>query len=189
MTAAVAGSICEGIRSAHSIRPFRLRPPIYGKRRSFIVMPDKISREEIEEGAEEFRVEERAALHPALPSRLKARSPGLGEGSQCEIESRAVELALIDGRDAATDEDLARAAAELSGGGTIAEAPEADPALRLWTEATDPQTQTGRLIEAVPLQDEDNIAEQLIEDGLEEAEHDSRVAAEYAEKDTGTAEA
>lgn len=112
-----------------------------------------------------------------LPTRLKAASPGLGHASQTEVDRRARELALSDGRDNVTDADLALAAAELAGGGTSAEAPEADADLEQVTVWDEPPTQTGHLISPVPLDDENAIAEQLVEDGLEEADHDIRVVA------------
>lgn len=113
-----------------------------------------------------------------LPTRLKAAAPGLGHPSQTEIDARAAELALIDGRNTVSEADLALAAAELTGGGTTAEAPEADAELEQVTTWDEPPTQTGHLVAIPPLEDENNISEQLIEDGLEEADHDTRVAAE-----------
>ncbi len=113
-----------------------------------------------------------------LPTRLKAGSPGLGHASQVEIERRAAELALIDGRSIVSDADMALAAAELAGGGTTAEAPEADADLEQVTAWDEPPMQTGHLVAVPPLEDESNISEQLIDDGLEEADHDTRVAAE-----------
>lgn len=141
------------------------------------------NRAEIQEKAEAVVAVKSGAPHPALPQRLKAGAPGLGEASQIEVEDRATELALIDGRETVSDADLAHAAAELAGGGTTTEAPEADPLLDQLTTQRDPPPQTGHLVAAAPLQDEDNIAEQFVEDGLEAAEHDSRVAAENATKD------
>lgn len=115
-----------------------------------------------------------------LPTRLKAGSPGLGHASQPEVEQRAAELALSDGRQAVTEADLAMAAAELAGGGTTAEAPEADPELEQMTTWDEPPAQTGHLVPTTPLDDENNVAEQLVDNGLEEADHDIRVAAEQA---------
>jgi len=112
-----------------------------------------------------------------LPTRLKAGSPGLGHASQVEVERRAKELALTDGRETYTDADLAVAAAELAGGGTSTEAPEADAELEEVTAWDEPPTQTGHLVAPIPLEDEAAIAEQLVEDGLDEADHDIRVAA------------
>lgn len=117
---------------------------------------------------------------PVLPTRLRAGSPGLGYPSQAEVEQRAAELALSDGRQKVTEADLALAAAELAGGGTTTEAPEADPGLEQVTTWDDPPTQTGHLVATPPLDDENSVAEQLVDDGLEEADHDIRVAAEEA---------
>ena len=115
-----------------------------------------------------------------LPTRLKAGSPGLGHANQTDIEQRAAELALSDGRQVVTEADLALAAAELAGGGTSAEAPEADSDLEQVTTWDEAPADTGHLVAKVPLEDETNVAEQLVEDGLEEADHDIRVASEQA---------
>ncbi len=118
-----------------------------------------------------------------LPTRLRASSPGLGQGSQFEVEQRAEELAVSDGREKATDGDLAMAAAELAGGGTTLEAPEADAAFTPFGAWEKPVVQTGHLDVTASSEDEDTIiAEQLIGNGLEEAEHDTRVAAELERK-------
>jgi hypothetical protein len=117
-----------------------------------------------------------------LPTRLKAGSPGLGQASQVEIEQRAAELALSDGREIVSDADLAVAAAELAGGGTTAEPLEADATLEqppLWD---DPPPQTGHLVATLPIEDESSIAERLVDDGLEEADHDIRAAAEVKKR-------
>lgn len=114
----------------------------------------------------------------ALPIRLKAGSPGLGQASQMEVEQRAAELAVSDGRETISNADLAMAAAELAGGGTTTETVEIDAVLDPTPFWEEPPPQTGHLVATPPLEDESNIAEQLVEDGLEEADHDSRVAAE-----------
>lgn len=121
---------------------------------------------------------------PPLPARLKAGSPGVGHASQADIEQRAAELAQTDGREVFTDADLTRAAADLAGGAVQVAAPEADPGVEALTAWDDPPQQTAQRIEPLPVEDEATIAERLIREGMEEAEHDIRVA---AEKD-GTAE-
>src|SRR5688572_15284468 len=113
-----------------------------------------------------------------IPDRLKAGTPGLGEASEAEIEQRAIELATADGRDAFTDADLARAAAELAGGAPDTLVPEADAAVVEELEAWDePVDQHGRQAERIELEDESSVVEQLMEDGLDEADHSQRVAA------------
>jgi len=113
-----------------------------------------------------------------IPTRLRAATPGLGQPSETEIERRAIELAQSDGRDAFTDADLAQAAAELSGGDATSGAPAADASLEQVTSWDEPAAATGRRIDTMGLEDESSVAEQLIRDGLEEADHDLRVEAE-----------
>jgi hypothetical protein len=113
-----------------------------------------------------------------IPDRLKAGAPGLGAPSEAEIEQRAIELATADGRDAFTDVDLARAAAELGGGEPGVLAPEADePVVEKLESWDEPVDQHGHQMERTGLDDEAMVSEQLMEDGLEEADHNQRVAA------------
>ncbi len=115
---------------------------------------------------------------PDLPNRLKADSPDLGHASQAEIELRAMELARSDGRDFFTDADLTRAAAELAAAAAAPSAPEVDPTLEQVTAWDEVPEQAGHRVEPLPLDDEGNVAEQLIQDCLEEADHAIRAAAE-----------
>ncbi len=119
---------------------------------------------------------------PAIPVRLKAGLPGLGAAAQVDVERRAMELAKIDGREEFTEADVARAARELGGAAPPSTAAEtSDPALAEITAWDDPVTQSGHRVDPVPLEDETPVAEQLIRDGLEEADHDTRVVAEETE--------
>jgi hypothetical protein len=119
----------------------------------------------------------------AIPTRLKASAPGLGQASASEVEQRASELAAMDGRHETTDADLSRAAAELAGNGTTADSLDGDADTDEIIAPDEPAPHTGRLVVAPPLIDEDNLAEQLIEDGLAEADHDIRVAAADQSRD------
>jgi len=112
-----------------------------------------------------------------LPTRLRASGPALGQASQSEIEQRATELAAMDGRQEATDADLAQAAADLAGNGTTAESLDGDAAVDEMIAPDDPPLPTGHLVPSPSLIDEHSLAEQLIEDGLAQADHDIRVAA------------
>ena len=115
---------------------------------------------------------------PALPTRLKAAQPGLGAAAQVDVERRAGELARIDGRDKVTDADIMLAINELSTASLPAPAPETgDPALEELTAWDDPIAQSGLRVPAVPLEDEAPVGERLIQDGVAEAEHHTRVAA------------
>jgi hypothetical protein len=118
------------------------------------------------------------AQPPSIPSRLKAGAPGLGEAAQIDVERRAAELARIDGRTKVTDADVMHAARELAGTAEPVAIPGTDdPALEI-TAWDDPVDQSGHRVPPLPLEDEAPIAERLIGDGLLEADHDTRVAAE-----------
>ncbi len=121
----------------------------------------------------------------ALPNRLRAGSLGLGEASLDEIETRAKELALIDGRETVTDADFARATVELGGSSaSAAHAPEViDSAMESLTTWDEPTGQHGMQVEPSHAEDEVSVGDQLIQEGVIEADHDSRVtAAEEASK-------
>ncbi|WP_395748936.1 hypothetical protein [Prosthecobacter sp.] len=118
-----------------------------------------------------------------LPKRLRAAAPCLGQGSQIEVEQRAAELALSDGREKVDDRDLAQAAAELAGGGTTLKAPKSEFSVNSLNERDELPVQTGHLVNTASSdEDVENIAEQLIGNGLEEADHDIRVTAELERK-------
>jgi hypothetical protein len=115
---------------------------------------------------------------PAVPTRLRASSPGLGQGSQIEIEQRAAELAISDGRGTVSDADLVQAAAELAGGGMSIAAPEADAAAEKVTTWDEPPGQSSHRLPSAATEEEESTGEQLVGNGLEEADHDTRAAAE-----------
>ncbi len=115
-------------------------------------------------------------MNPILPTRLKATAPGLGQANQTDIENRAVELAHSDGRTKATAADLQQAESELAGGSIGAESQDGQASVNELTAWDDPLDQSGHRVVASE-NDEQSIAEQLIEDGVEEADHDIRTAA------------
>lgn len=113
-----------------------------------------------------------------LPERLRAGSPGLGAASAAEIEIRAGELARSDGRSAFTEADLDRAARELAGSPGSLPPPElTNPMVEQLTTWDEPLDAEGHRVHENRLDDETSVAEQLIEEGMREADHDSRVAA------------
>jgi hypothetical protein len=116
---------------------------------------------------------------PSLPIRLKAAQPGLGAAAQVDVERRALEIARIDGREVVTEADLTSAFNELAAAALPTVEPEAsEPAMEKLTAWDDPVHQSGRRIAAAPVEDEARVGEQLIQDGVAEAEHHTRVAAE-----------
>lgn len=102
-----------------------------------------------------------------LPGRLKATTSGLGEASQADIDRRAAELAQIDGRNAFTDEDLAKAQTELG-------AHTNDGEDSTWDEAVE---DIGKRTRPTRLENNSNLGEQLTQQGMADADHDQRLAA------------
>ncbi len=106
--------------------------------------------------------------------RIQLNGSGVGEISDREIEQRAREIARMDGRDKMGEHDIAAARAELLHPGPP-DAPEADEnEVELWSNSQASRPHRGV---RVGLEDEQNPAELLINEGLEEAERDQRLKA------------
>ena len=109
---------------------------------------------------------------------------GVGEISRKMVEKRARELAGLEGRTEPTEADRARAKRELTGGSDLdrrQEAIESLPESARW----DPVPGSpGREHLELPNEDEDDEGEnesaQLVEEGVQEAEHDQMVRAEQS---------
>ena len=103
---------------------------------------------------------------------------GLGTVDNSLVEQRALEIAKTDGRTEANQADRATARTELLGLGNPATPPEApDPAIEDIVEWDSPVDSNGHRSPKVLPEDEANIAEVLVEEGLEEADHNQRVSA------------
>ncbi|MEO6569565.1 MAG: hypothetical protein ABIO94_12440 [Opitutaceae bacterium] len=103
---------------------------------------------------------------------------GLGEMTEREIAERALELAVIDGRAAATKEDLDRARAELRGK-TLPPTSNSDASSMdsLSRDPSDPPANRGRQMPNYEGPDEEVAIERLVTEGVEEAQHDQMLAA------------
>jgi len=109
--------------------------------------------------------------------RVEVGGVGAGEASAAGIEKRARELAHTEGRDRVSEGDRARALEELSGP-VHSSAPEAiSPEVEELVEWDAPAATRGHRSEAVGLEGDESIGEQLVQEGLEEADHQQRVAA------------
>jgi hypothetical protein len=117
-------------------------------------------------------------IEPAIPlAKIAVGSEGLGTVSPDLVEQRALELAKTDGRAEANEKDLAEARAELLSGEPLTAAEVPDPAVDQITAWDDVPAETGSRAPKFGTEDEANIAQVLVEEGLEEADHDARVAA------------
>ena len=97
---------------------------------------------------------------------------GIGTVSPQMIEERAREIARSDGRAHSNDLDRTRAREELTGSAPGSEKPPTreEPG-RDWEM---PLVSSGDKAPTVRPEDEQNIPEKLIEEGIEEADHDQR---------------
>ena len=105
-------------------------------------------------------------------------SAGLGTVTPGMVEERARDLARTDGRTEVNDRDRAQARQELAGPDRDATGPETGGGelenVTAWDES--PADHGTKAREVLP-EDEANIAEVLVQEGLEEADHSQRVAA------------
>jgi hypothetical protein len=103
---------------------------------------------------------------------------GRGEMTEAEIAERAAELAMIEGRAAATKEDYDRARAELRGKmippTSDTEASSMDSLSR---DPSDPPANHGRQTPNLEGSDEEVAVERLVAEGVEEAQHEQMLAA------------
>ena len=101
---------------------------------------------------------------------------GIGTVTPQMIEKRAREIARTDGRTQANDLDRSRAREELTGAALDSErAPTREESGRNWQM---PLVSTGEKAPTVRPEDDENIPEKLIREGVEEADHDQRVSSE-----------
>lgn len=112
--------------------------------------------------------------NPVSQGRIEINERGIGEISDVEIGKRAREIALADGRPEPTDADFERAREDLGMTGPPPPPEEAEAEPSEWGV---PPNSTGESAVRITLEDEDSPAEQLFQEGLDEADHDQRVAA------------
>lgn len=112
----------------------------------------------------------------ARVGKISDHSHGLGTVTREMVEQRAKELAIINGRaHEFTEEDLIQAKLEMMGD-EEGDEPSEDPvaALTRWDEVPDP---SGHRVENSPASDEQSVAEHLVQEGVEEANHEQMLRA------------
>lgn len=111
------------------------------------------------------------------PGRIEQHNAGLGEVSAAQIEVRAGELARSDGRREPNEGDFQQARQELEGAVGPPGAPEEVQGQLEEVVAWDqPVHASGTRAPRVGLDDENTAPEQLVQEGVEEADHDRRLA-------------
>ena len=123
--------------------------------------------------------------NPIEEGRFSEHGEGLGTVTEAMIRQRAAEIAAINGRNQnhVLTSDMEQARRELLGQELLNPVPSPEellPENKRW----DPiPGSPGRRAEAVPVADEQTVAEKLVEEGVAEAEHDQQVAASREQRD------
>jgi hypothetical protein len=108
--------------------------------------------------------------------KMELRGKGTGGYTKQDIERRAAELALIENRADATDEDRQRALAEFRDANLPdAVNEDAESMQSLSRDPSDPMTDRGRQVPNYGGEDEKTVLERLALEGVEEAQHDQMV--------------
>jgi hypothetical protein len=97
---------------------------------------------------------------------------GLGTITSQMIEERAHQIAQGEGRAEANDLDRTRAREDLTGSTSSSEPPTRKETDRDWYT---PRGSSGEKAPTVRPEDDENIPEKLIQEGIEEADHDQRL--------------
>jgi len=112
-----------------------------------------------------------------VEGKISQHAQGLGTPTPEMVRARARELAEINGRsrDQVLESDLEEAWRELTGRGDLAN-PEPDADVLIESVQWDPAPGTpGQRAHTTPPHDEQTDVEKLVEEGVEEAEHDQMV--------------
>ncbi len=109
-------------------------------------------------------------------------SEGIGNVTPEMIDERAREIAQADGRDNANDLDRIRARDDFIGSTSAPENPTTEEAVDDWYT---PRGSSGKKAPTLRPEDEENIPDKLIREGVEEADHDQRSSSSELESDGG----
>jgi len=116
-------------------------------------------------------------------AKIIQHAAGLGAPSAEEVRQRAAELALIAGRAEFTDEDWREAKRELHGGHESNGVGDEMEMVALVSERDMVVTDLGHHVENVHSENGENMAEELIAEGMDEAIHDQMLASRRADVD------
>lgn len=119
-----------------------------------------------------------------VSGKILSHSEGLGTPSADTVRRRASELATIEGRDVPTEQDWKRAFLELHGGYHDPNINDGDDGMVGAITETDSVAPTlGRHIHGADTDGGENLGEELIAEGLEEASHDRMLESRRKEAD------
>src|SRR5688572_12074799 len=111
-----------------------------------------------------------------ISPKIELHGKGVSGFSPADVERRALELALIDNRTTATDDDRARARAEFQARNLPDSMNEdAETMQSLSRDPSDPMTDRGHQSPEYGADDEDTALQKIALEGVEEAQHEQMV--------------
>lgn len=115
-------------------------------------------------------------------AKILVHSEGLGAPDPVMVRQRALELALLDGREEANEEDWRRAKLALHGAVNVDGELSDEMAMALMVSERDMvSADLGHQADRVAMEDDRNVVEELIMEGMEEAEHERMLEARKSE--------
>jgi hypothetical protein len=111
------------------------------------------------------------------PAKILSHSEGLGTPDAEMVRRRAAEIALINGRKEFTEEDYRLAKIEMHGHGPNGHLSDEWAAEMMCSEADMLSVDVGHHTQNLGMEDDGNVVEELIEEGLNEALHEQMLAA------------
>ena len=117
-----------------------------------------------------------------VSGKILSHDRGMGTPSSDTVWQRAAELARIDGRPAPNEQDWKHAFMELHGGHHEPHAPgDESELLGVITETDSVAPSLGRHVHQADVDGSENLGEELVTEGVEEAEHDSMLESRLRE--------
>ena len=123
------------------------------------------------------------STHHPRSAKIMQHAEGLGAPNAEQVRQRASELAIIAGRAEFSDEDWREAKRELHGGHGHTISEDEAEMVTLVSERDMIVTDLGHHVENIGMEDADNVQEELIAEGMDEAVHEQMLAARLAEDD------
>jgi hypothetical protein len=117
------------------------------------------------------------------PAKIIHHSEGLGAPSAETVRQRAQELARINGRTEYNEEDWREAKRELHGGHEVNDTNGDMDMVTVVSEHDMVVSSVGHHVENVGLDDQENMVEELIAEGMDEAVHEQMLAARSEEEE------
>ena len=123
------------------------------------------------------------STHHPPSAKIMQHAEGLGAPNSDQVRRRAEELAFIAGRDEFSDEDWREAKRELHGGHGHSISEDEAEMVTLISERDMVVTDLGHHVQNIGMEDADNVVEELIAEGMDEAVHEQMLAARREEDD------